>query len=61
MDPWSNDKGCEIFFEELVAIDEHGNETAGQTYSRWCRCGLHRDQYEQLSECVRDARAHIEE
>ena len=61
MDPWSNDKGCEVFFEELVAIDEHGNQTAGQTYSWWCRCGLNRDQYDQLSACIDAARAHIEE
>ena len=61
MNPWSNDKGCEIFFEQLAATDEHGNETARQTYSCWCRRGLNRDLYEELSECVRDARAHIEE
>ena len=61
MDPWSNDQGCEISFEELVAIDEHGNMTAGRSYSWWRRCGLHRDQYKQLPDCVRDARAHIEE
>ena len=61
MNHWSNDRGCEIFFEELVAIDQDGNQTAGRSYSWWCRCGLHRDQYKSLPDCVRDARAHIEE
>ena len=61
MNPWSNDQGCEISFEELAVIDEHGNMTAGQTYSWWCRCGLSRDLYDDLPDCARDARAHIEE
>ncbi|MXX33043.1 MAG: hypothetical protein F4Z51_12625 [Chloroflexi bacterium] len=61
MTEWSNDQGCEIFFEELVAPGEHGNRTAGSTFSWWCRCGLNRDEYERLPGCVQAARAHIEE
>ena len=61
MNDWSNAHGCEIFFEQLAAIDEHGNRTAGSTFSWWCRWGLERDEYERLPDCVRDARAHIEE
>lgn len=59
--PWLNDSGCDISFEKLAAINEHGNEIGYATYSWWCRCGLHRDDHEQLDDCVRDARAHIEE
>ena len=61
MSTWSNERGCEVFFEELVAIDEHGERTAGSSFSWWCRCGLHRDEYDRLDACVREARAHIEE
>ena len=61
MTEWSNEQGCEIFFEELVAPGEHGERTAGSTFSWWCRCGLNRDEYERLPDCVTDARAHIEE
>jgi len=61
MDPWSNEQGCEVFFEELDAPGEHGNRTAGSSFSWWCRCGLNRDEYERLADCVQDAQAHIEE
>ena len=61
VNPGLNDKGCDIHFERLASIDEHGNETGYATYSWWCRCGLYRDDYERLYDCVHDARAHIGE
>ena len=61
MNPWSNERGCEIFFEKTAGIDEHGNETGYATYSWWCACNRSRDDYERLDACVRDARDHIEE
>ncbi|MCY3919614.1 MAG: hypothetical protein OXG38_07405 [Chloroflexi bacterium] len=61
MPEWSNEQGCEIFFEELVAPGEHGERTAGGSFSWRCRCGLNRDEYERLADCVQAARSHIEE
>lgn len=61
MNPWSNDDGCEIFFEKVASITEQGEETGYATYAWRCACNRRRDDYESLPECVRDARAHIEE
>jgi hypothetical protein len=61
MNPWSNENGCEIFFEELAAIDEHGADAAPSAYRYHCAaCGCDRDEYKSLADCVRDARRHIE-
>ena len=43
-------------------IDEHGAVAAEPTYRYWCaQCGRDQDEYEDLADCVRDARRHIEE
>ena len=61
MNPWINDRGCQVYFERLASIDEHGAETGYATYSWHCTCHRSQDDYEHLPDCVRDARAHIEE
>ena len=61
MPPWINDRGCQIFFERLASIDEHGAETGYVSYSWWCTCNRSQDDYERLPDCVESARAHIEE
>ncbi len=61
MNPWLNDEGCHIYFDKTVPIDEHGNETGRGAFSWWCACNRSQDDYESLPDCVRGARAHIEE
>ena len=61
MNPWINDRGCQIYFDKTVPINEHGEETGTGTFSWCCACNRSRDDYESLPDCVRDARAHIEE
>ncbi len=62
MNPWLNDEGCHIYFDRIAPIDEHGTETSSPTYRYYCaNCGRDHDEYEDLADCVRDARRHIEE
>ena len=62
MNPWLNDLGCHIYFDRITPIDEHGADAAPSTYRYHCAgCGRDHDEYEQLADCVRDARRHIEE
>ena len=62
MNPWLNRDGCHIYFDRITPIDERGHEAAEPTYRYWCaQCGRDQDEYEDLAECVRDARRHIEE
>ena len=61
MNRWINERGCHIYLDKTVPIDEHGNETGKGTFSWWCTCNRSQDDYESLPECVQDARAHIEE
>ncbi|MCY4617260.1 MAG: hypothetical protein OXD50_01715 [Chloroflexi bacterium] len=61
MNHWINDRGCHIYLDKNVPIDEHGDETGKGTFSWWCACNRSQVDYESLPDCVRDARAHIEE
>ena len=62
MNPWLNSDGCHIYFDRITPIDEHGNTAAEPTYRYWCvSCGRDQDEYEELADCVRNARRHIEE
>ncbi len=62
MNPWLNREGCHIYFDRITPIDEHGQDAAEPTYRYWrAGCGRDHDEYEDLADCVRDARRHIEE
>ena len=62
MSPWLNDLGCHIYFDRIMPIDEHGNTASEPTFRYWCAsCGHDHDEYEELADCVRDARRQIKE
>ena len=62
MNPWLNDLGCHIYIDRITPIDAHGKDAAEPSYRCWCaHCGRDQDEYEELADCVRGARLHIEE
>ena len=62
MNPWLTHEGRQIYFDRIAPIDEHGNDTGCSSYRYYCaNCGRDYDDYDDLADCVRDARRHTKE
>jgi len=62
MNPWLNNEGCHIYFDRITPIDQHGQDAAEPTFRYLGDAGCRdHDEDEDIADCVRDARRHVEE